>query len=180
MVLRISLTAAQMTRLRVIAREYRCDVLALGEVAIDELIAAHAPRRVQTSAQRRRVGRRRCVVTAPAPSPLPRFPEGPLIPPRDRARLGVSDERRPAPADRASGRRYKPKTCACGATFVPSGPRATRCAPCRGRTATQKPAPDLSPELETVWNGAIGRQRLTASPRPPRSYPASAPSSALA
>jgi DNA-directed RNA polymerase subunit RPC12/RpoP len=61
---------------------------------------------------------------------------------REFRRSQIASERRaddappaspPEPSTAKVPRTYKPKTCSCGDTFTPTGPRDIRCTPCKAR-----------------------------------------------
>ncbi len=54
----------------------------------------------------------------------------PPLGPRNQVGHGVH---RGAHAGKGTPRTYKPKTCACGAEFTPTGPRDTACAACKAK-----------------------------------------------
>lgn len=66
----------------------------------------------------------------------------------------------PEPTPQKAGRVYAARPCSeCGASFVPSGPRAAYCETHRGR---RRPAHgDEDGEFDVVWNGAMGRQGVS-------------------
>lgn len=136
----IVVTGAERTVLAKLAKTYDCDVPQLAKVAVEELIAAHRRRRATVTPP----SRRRRAAAPPAAAVVPPKPPVPSLP--------------------QPGRQFSAKPCAaCGQLFVPTGPRSKVCAPCKATFTADPPAPEV--QLETVWNGTLGRQGVSLGSR---------------
>jgi hypothetical protein len=154
--IRVAVTAAERAQLTRLAASYSCDVPELIYVAVQELLAAHAPR-PKRQAPKPTTPARTTIRTAPVTAPT-----SIMVAPA----LAATECPPSAPP---SKRTYATKPCAaCGKDFTPSGPRSKACDRCEASFARDDQRPEPKPmaddlELQPVWNGTMGRQGASIS-----------------